>query len=352
MKRLAGWGASGLPRPIVWLQLLIGWLPIWALYTVLIAVSHRDVPIGWAIVAGLRAIGTAAILGIAVNRLTAYFPWPRPVPFVFLMTHALGAAAFSLLWVGSVSLIESAIRWQLVIVTTPNGVAPFLVLGVWLYLMVAGVSYAYRATGRAALAEAAAARAELAALRAQINPHFLFNTLHTVVQLIPREPIRAGEAAEQLAALLRTTLERDRDVVTVNEEMAFVDQYLALERIRFGDRLRIHRNVQAGAGDSQLPSFAIQTLVENAVRHGAQPNIGPTDITIAGHLDGDILTVTVTDTGSGAGRTAEGQPGTGLRRLAERLQVLYGPRGRLETSATATGFVASLTVPQHPEWPT
>jgi LytS/YehU family sensor histidine kinase len=222
------------------------------------------------------------------------------------------------------------------------------VLGVWLYVMVAGVAYASQAAQRAARAEALAARSQLAALRAQLNPHFLFNALHTVVQLIPLEPRRAAQAAEQLAGLLRTTVEEDRDLVTLAEERSFVERYLDIERIRFGDRLRVSVRASADADEALLPSFALQTLVENAVRHGAAPQVEPTDILVEGTVTSGVLTLSVVDTGAGirAGHTGSGG-GTGLARLRERLTALYGNAASLVIApGTGRGFSATLTVPQ------
>jgi len=334
-------------RSWVWLQLLIGWLPVWALYTTLIVVMHRVSVLVAGFIA-LRAVAAAALLGLLVHRLTQQFPWPHPFRPSFVALHVGGAGLFAPAWVLLTSAMESALRGRFLIIA-PAGVVPYLILGVWLYVMVAGVAYATRATERAARAETAAAQAQLSALRGQLNPHFLFNALHTVVHLIPREPARAAQAAEQIAALLRTTMEEDRDLVSLGEELAFVERYLALERLRFGDRLRARIEVSEDVRQALVPAYALQTLVENAVRHGASPRIEPTEIAVTARLNGGNLALVVHDTGAGeTGGT--GKTGTGLSRLRERLAVLYDGRARLDLeSPTGGGFTASLVVPKDPE---
>lgn len=334
-------------RRLVWLQLLFGWLPIWALFATLIFTSHPDVEPPAAALISLRMIVAAALLGLVVERLMQRVPWPREFQFRFIAIHIAGAAAYSMAWVLLNSAIESAIRGRAVLVVGV-GVPSFLAVGVWLYITVAGVVYATQATERAARAEAHAARAQLAALRGQLNPHFLFNALHTVVQLIPRSPQQASQSAEQLAGLLRTTIEEDRDLIPVHEELAFIQRYLELERVRFGNRLRVSFDIADTAREALIPSFALQTLVENAVRHGVEPKIDPTDLFITGSVDGGTLHVAVRDTGSGAtAQGVQGSVGTGLRRLRERLAALHGSQARLDVAAEAAGgFSASLAIPQ------
>ncbi len=333
-------------RSLLWLQIVIGWLPIWALYTSLIYSVHAGTSALAAALIALRMIAAAALLGVVVQRLTERFPWPHPFRVSFVALHVVGAALYSVAFLLLNSLIESLVRGAVVIVIGPGGVA-FLVSGVWMYVMITGVSYATRATERAARAEAEASRAQLAALRSQLNPHFLFNALHTIVQLIPREPARAAEAAEQLGGLLRDTIEEDRDLVSLAEERAFVERYLAVQRLRFGDRLRVRVDVSAEADDTLVPSFALLTLVENAVRHGAEPNVDATDIVVRGSTTTDTLVLTVEDSGVGQRDDGALGNGTGLKRLRERLIALYDARARLETAPRApNGFSASLTIPR------
>jgi len=334
-------------RRWIWLQLIIGWLPVWALFVAMLLAMHPDVSLLYAVIIALRMIVAAAVLGLLVQRLTRRLPWPHPMQLKFVAIHLLTAALYAIGWMFLNSAIESLQHRRFVLELGP-GVGPYLVFGVWLYVMVAGVTYAAQAAERNARIEAIAARSQLAALRAQLNPHFLFNALHTVVQLIPRQPQRAAQAAELVASLLRTTIEEDRDLVSLAEEWTFVERYLEIERIRFGDRLRIHVDLSDDARGARLPSFALQTLVENAVRHGAAPRVEPTDITVTGRMRDGTLELTVLDTGAGASAgMVEASSGTGLRRLRERLAALYGNAARLDVaSGDPGGFAATLIIPQ------
>ena len=333
-------------RRVVWLQLLIGWLPVWALVMLLMIVAHPQIGMRNAAMGSLRMIVAAAALGLVVQRFVERRPWPGRVTPPFVAMHLVAATVYSVSWLVLSSAIVSVFEGALVLAVGPSMHAT-LVMGVWLYVMIAGVSYTTQTSERAVRAEANAARAQLAALRSQINPHFLFNALHTVVHLIPREPKQAALAAEQIATLLRTAIEEDRDVVSVAEELAFVEKYLEIERVRFGDRLRVRFDVSSEARSATLPSFAAQTLVENAVRHGAAPRVEPTDVTIAASMSNGALTLAVRDSGAGATDAQVGNgSGTGLKRLRERLAVLYDGRARLDIASGSGGVTATLVIPQ------
>jgi len=318
---------------------------MWALYTTMIVVAHAS-PVLPAAFAGARAIAVAAILGLAVQRLADRIPWPRVVRPRFILIHAVGAIAYAAAWVLLASLVESLVQWRAFLLA-PAGLGRFLILGVWLYLTIAAVSYTVANAQRVASAEAAAARTQLSALRSQLHPHFLFNALHTVVQLIPLEPRRAAIAAEQVATLLRTTLEEERDLVPLRDELALVERYLAIERLRFGDRLVVHLDVSPTLHDALVPSFLVQTLVENAIRHGAAPRVEPTTVRVAVASSGGRLRLAVTDTGMGSTpESVQSTAGSGLRRLRERLRALHGTEATLDITTTpGTGFSASVTIP-------
>jgi LytS/YehU family sensor histidine kinase len=272
-------------------------------------------------------------------------PWPRPFRFRFALIHIVAAPVAALLWLVTSTYLEGVIA--------PGGsdlvgrarVQEFMLIGTVFYCIIVGVAYAAENSARAARAESVAAQTQLAALRAQLHPHFLFNSLHTVVQLIPVDPERAAEAAELVGDLLRAALEERRDEVTIAEEWRFVSRYLELERIRFGERLVVRSEVPDALMSERLPSFAMQTLVENAIHHGVAKRVPPTEIRVSAKRDGNAVQLSVRNA---AGDDDAGGPrvGTGLARLRERLNVLYGGAATLETGRTADGdYEATMTLP-------
>ncbi|HEY2783130.1 MAG TPA: histidine kinase [Steroidobacteraceae bacterium] len=333
-------------RAWVWVQLAIAWLPIWVLFAAMIVIVHGST-FGDAAMSSARMVVPGALLGVAVYKWLAPRRWPHPFRLGFIGFHVAGALAYSIAWYALMCMIDSLVSGRLTLMIGP-GLPVFTLTGIWVYTIVAGVTYANIAAQRTAQMDAHATRMQLDALRSQLHPHFLFNALHAVVQLIPSDPRGATRAAEELAAVLRALLGERRDLISLGEEWAFVQRYLAIERIRFGDRLNVHADVQETARACLLPSFALQTLVENAVSHGAAPCIDATRVTIfASLVDAGIL-IRVADDGAGADvKAVEQGAGTGLRRLRERLRWLYGDRARLDLiSAPGAGFAAELWVPQ------
>ena len=300
------------------------------------------------LLAGASRIVVGLLLVLLVRQVTRWVPWPRPFHAWFVLTHLVIALSCGLAWGLLSSLLAGLFTGRPILALADARLDEFLFLGTIFYAIISGVSYASDATARAARAEAAAARTQLAALRAQLHPHFLFNALHTVVQLIPSDPARAAKAAELVAALLRTTIEEERDEVPLGDEWRFVSRYLEVERIRFGDRLRVRADVDAALLDQRVPSFALQTLVENAVQHGAAHRVEPTEIVVSASADGRDFTLAVHNGGGGesAAPSSNGS-GTGLARLQERLVALYGGAGRLTLGPRADGgFDAVLVIPR------
>jgi hypothetical protein len=318
----------------------------------MVTMRFRPGPTGEEIVVGGLRVGIAIAMACAIWWLVRRAPWPRPFRVSFVLTHVAAWAALAFTWCVATNALIAVSG-----VGTSNSLLyhlnEYLFLGAFMYMFVAGPSYAAAASARAAQAEASVARAEavatstqLAALRAQLHPHFLFNALHTVVQLIPVDPARAAEAAEMVAGLLRTAIGEQRDEVLLDDEWRFVSRYLAVEQIRFGDRLQIRSEIPPDLLDERVPSFALQTLVENAVQHGATPRVAPTGIVVSAASGPNDLTLAVRNTGDANPSTNGAGSGTGLARLRERLAVLYGGAATLTARPLAEGgYEAVLVVP-------
>jgi two-component system LytT family sensor kinase len=195
--------------------------------------------------------------------------------------------------------------------------------------------------------------AELNALRAQLHPHFLFNSLNTIADLIVRDPRRAEEMTLRLAGVFRHVLAHLRRPLTpIRDEIAFLRAYLYIEEARFGNRLQVEIQMDPDAASAPIPSFILQPLVENALKHGLGPKPGPGRLCISARVEGDTIRMTVEDDGLGpAARTRrlpeEEAQGVGLANIAERLRTLYQDRAsiRLEPREGG-GSRATVIVPR------
>jgi hypothetical protein len=192
------------------------------------------------------------------------------------------------------------------------------------------------------------AAAQLRALKAQLNPHFLFNALNSVVTLINREPASAERMVVRLSELLRGTLALSSEQeVPLRRELELATQYLEIEQIRFQDRLVVEWAIDAHARDASVPALALQPLVENAIVHGTSRITGAGKILVTAAVDGTALVLSVRDNGLGPS-AAGAKPGTGigLANLRERLERLYGSAASLTLAdASGGGALATLTLP-------
>jgi two-component system LytT family sensor kinase len=185
------------------------------------------------------------------------------------------------------------------------------------------------------------AAARLNNLRMQLDPHFIFNALNTISAQLEREPRLARSMIEHLGELLRLSLSsQDRSVIALAEEVAFLDHYLAIQKIRFGTSLRIEIDIAAEVSQALVPGMFIQPLVENAIRHGLAPRAGGGTIVLSAQREGDELHLRVLDDGVGlpADWSPQSQGGLGLSITRERIAGLY-PQGasRFSIQPRATG---------------
>jgi sensor histidine kinase YesM len=195
---------------------------------------------------------------------------------------------------------------------------------------------------------ALATQAELKALKAQINPHFLFNTLNTIAALTHSDPPQAEATIERLAEMFRYVLNgTERGQVSLEDELAFVDGYLAIEKARFGDRLQIIEEIVPQALAASIPSLSLQPLVENALRHGHSED-GSIHLTISAQIIGEEVAIAIADRGPGMPAVYKANPkrGIGMSNVDERLRKTYGEEYGLEIRDNVpNGTIVIVKVP-------
>ena len=188
--------------------------------------------------------------------------------------------------------------------------------------------------------------ARLAALTRQINPHFLFNTLNSVSSLIRTNPDQARSVVYKLSSILRRLLRQTDNLTTLREELSFIDNYMAIELVRFGDKLRFHTEVDPETLDRMVPSMLLQPIIENSIRHGLSSQVNGGTIKVRSGLVDDRLHLSVEDDGVGipeAKLATLFEQGIGVSNVNERLKVLFGGEYRMWIDSkpgegTRTGF--------------
>ena len=338
---------------MAWVAYAIAWLAA-AVFWALASASSSEMSPLETFPYGVFTMGFAAVMGVAVWRLTGRVAWDWRAPS-FYVVHSAALTIYSVLYATSWVWLEFA-RGEFALVMSTLETSPILVwnllMGSWLYLMVAGISYAARAHRRIRAQEAAAAearllaqQAQLVALRAQINPHFLFNALHSVGALVTSDPVRADRALECLGDLLRYTLGTESQVPFAHE-WRFTQDYLAFEQLRLGDRLKIDAHVDPAAMSATVPPLILQPLVENAVRHGIADRSEGGCIVLRAGVHDDRLVLRVEDDGAGSSETTG--DGLGLKSVRRRIAALYGPEGTVDVGTAAGGFAVTIALPVTP----
>ncbi len=223
------------------------------------------------------------------------------------------------------------------------------------YLVIVGLSHAFdyyrkfrERELRNSQLETRLAQAQLQVLKMQIQPHFLFNTLHAISTLMHKDVESADRMMAQLSDLLRLTLESDGvQEVSLKQEMEFLEGYLAIEKTRFQKRLTIETKIAPETLDALVPNLILQPLVENAVRHGIEPRSAPGKIEILTKRENGMLQVKISDDGPGLkNKQTKFKEGIGLTNTRARLQQLYGENFQFELgNSSGKGFVVNLVIP-------
>src|SRR5262245_1371167 len=284
---------------------------------------------------GLWALLTPVVLFAArrwsLDTTPIYRPFllPGHISIVMAVVQtmlALGVGSFALYLSGSLGSHEA-----LNAIVNPAALAWGAFTGVFFYWLVAAADSALRFRGRYAVLESALNRSKLDALRSQLRPHFLFNTLNAISGLVPQGD-KAHQMLLRLSSLLRRSLDEDSHEVPLQTELTFLNDYLDIQRVRFGDQLAIDVDMEPSALVARVPVFLLQPLLENAIEYGESDD-GHTTIRLSARREGDQLVIRVEDDGPGMASVPPIREGVGLGNSRARLQHLYGSRATVELSA-------------------
>ncbi len=187
------------------------------------------------------------------------------------------------------------------------------------------------------------AETRLDALSARTDPHFLFNSLNSILALVEEDPRAAERAILELAAMFRYVLDGSRSqLVKLADELSFVESYLGLEQLRFGERMQVTVEIEAGLEDTLIPPLLLQPLVENAVRHGTSASRQPLQILLRAHRTAAAIELSVDDDGPGPDSSQHRGTGTSHANLRARLALVYGPNAAFETGRSKFGGFRAL----------
>ncbi len=312
-------------------------------------------PVPWseAIESSLADWYVWAVLSLPVLWLARRFPLEQPEWRGHLALHFCGSAICALLYVflrGWLGLAQSALAGTTAIFSDvfQRLVAKTFFFNVIVYWVIVCFSHAFdyyrqfreRAVEAAEL-EKNLTQARLTTLQMQLNPHFLFNTLHAISALMHIDVDAADRMIARLSELLRRTLESDNvHEVPLREEIDFLKRYMEIEQTRFGSRLKIELHTQPDTLDAMVPNLLLQPLVENAIQHGIEPFAKPGTVTISSRLANGELTLEVSD--NGADLAPDWKPGVGLSNTRARLQQLYRTKSRLDVTSRPGGGVTVI----------
>lgn len=327
---------------------LAAWTPILAL---LMYLSHA---------AGATFSEGAAVFGpaLAVFAFVCLSPWwiCRTRPLSMPAVPGLLATFFAAGTAGSLALVGTAVVLSYVLARPAalgQGVAGLVFgIGILLYLLSTGLHYAVLSAEASRVAERGAAEArtlareaELQSLRSQLNPHFLFNSLHSISALATLDGARARDMCIKLAEFLRSSLGLgDRETITLREELALARRYLEVEQVRFGDRLRVDAEIDPACEDCGIPALLLQPLVENAVKHGVAGLAEGGTIRLEARREGGEVTVTI-ENAFDPEAPRRSSLGLGLKHVERRLRVRYGARAAFEAGAADCVYRVILRLP-------
>jgi sensor histidine kinase YesM len=350
-----------------WAIALLVWTVIAFVFTGMLYYSQLlgERPITWGRAAAyqfiypyLWAVGTMIVVALARRFPIEGKHWPRR-----LFYHFVFATLFAIVISGSYQIIyhflfvNSADKpyspWTTLSWIIFNSSENYGIYGLILVFLHASRYYQRYREGelKASQLQAQLSNAELQALKMQLQPHFLFNTLHSISALVHKDPESADRMIARLGDFLRLTLDNSgTQEVTLQKELEFLQCYLEIERIRFQDRLTTRMEIDTSSLDSRVPNLILQPIVENALRHGIAPRSTPGRIEISAKRNNGSLRIEVKDNGPGistiTGTNGRFREGLGLTNTRARLEQLYGAAHRFElTNDPRGGLTVTLEIP-------
>jgi LytS/YehU family sensor histidine kinase len=288
-------------------------------------------------------------LSLGTVVLASRFSFERRNRVTSVIVHALGCAAFCalhLVFITPFRVLNAGelLGWANLKHTFIVAVTLLFYLDVLTYWAIVGMYLALHYSNlRTSLAEA-----RLAALRAQLNPHFLFNTLNAISTLaLKGDQPAVTETLGRLSGLLRAALDEHTDEISLTREIEFLDDYVAIQRIRFVDRLCVEKSVANDTLDCLVPTMILQPIVENAIKHGINAQRGPGHVDVSAVRNNGSLVIEVRDSGPGFGAGGV-EAGIGLTNTRARLEQLYGSRYALEYGSRPEGGASvRISIPFH-----
>jgi hypothetical protein len=344
------WKRDEFGLPSFWVLQILGWAGFYGLILLTVVLPSHDKPEFWNQTICWATVFAASWLLRPACRsmLRKSSPWLGTELRAFGLSVAVGAlSTFAMELVkssGRVVWADSLDSW----------LQSTVMLFLWctLYFSIKQWQQSMRERERLVLAESEVREARLTALRYQLNPHFLFNSLNAASTLVLQgEATAATRMLAQIGELLRTTLDNDASAeVPLSQELAFVEQYLAIEQTRLGARLRVSTAIARETLDAVVPSMLLQPLVENAVRHGVAPVIEGGTIAIASLCRDERLLMTIRNSGprtnGRSGQSGAASRGIGLSNTEERLKTLYGDNHRFSLrSPEIGGYEVTIEIP-------
>lgn len=330
---------------------------IWLLSAIgnfLILRVNRDFPISISLTEALLQNFLFALLGLIAWYPTRYIPFRKDAPFYSILAHVMAGIVVVAAWLLLTAGILRALFGSNELYTDYLTFSIFWrgFVGAMVYLMIVLiyylVSYARSLREKAQAEEklrTLVKETELNMLKSQINPHFLFNSLNSISSLIISNPEEAREMIIRLSDFLRYSLKhRENEFVTLEEEIIRMKDYLSIEKIRFGDKLRYDLHISDACSQVQVPTMILQPLIENAIKHGVYESLEPVSISFSCALKGEHLQLELENDFDPEQPSRKGT-GVGLQNVSERIRLAYDGRATMSKTTDKGVFKVTLYIP-------